>query len=78
MTDEERGFVQGMAIAVAIVARHHGLPTIAADVAATAGYTISDYVRAGVDEYDLKVLRKLRREERLFPRGRRSNAQRRR
>jgi hypothetical protein len=72
MSDEDRGFAQGIALAVAILARMHDQPTIAADVASEAGYTIADYERAGVDEYDLKVLRKLRRDEARFPRGARA------
>jgi len=70
LSDGDRGFIQGIALAVAIVARMHDQPTIAADVASEAGYTIADYVRAGVDEYDLQALRKLRREEARFPRAR--------
>lgn len=69
MTEGEHGFAQGAAVVIAIVARMHDLPTVAADLAAEVGLTIADYERADVDEYDLKVLRKLRREEARFPRG---------
>ena len=72
MSEESRGFAQGAAVTIAIVARMHDLPTVAADLASEVGLTIDDYVRAGVDEYDLKVLRKLRREEARFPRGARA------
>lgn len=72
LSEEDRGFIQGIALAVALVSRMHDQPTIAADVAAEAGYTLADYERAGVDEYDLNVLRTLRREEARFPRGARS------
>jgi len=63
----ERGFAQGVGYAVAEVVRAHDQPGMAADVASAAGFTIRDYTIAGVDEYDLKTLRKLRREERQFP-----------
>lgn len=74
-TDEDRGFAQGIALAVAILARMHDLPTVAADIASEAGFTIADYKRAKVDEYDLRALRKLRREEPRFPRARRRTRQ---
>lgn len=64
----ERGFRQGLGYAVAEIVRAHDAPVVAADLASTAGYTVGEYMRAGVDAYDLKTLRKLRREERAFPR----------
>ena len=65
----ERGFVQGVGYAVAEVVRSHDQPTIAADVASAAGYTVREYMVAGVDEYDLKTLRKVRRDHGQFPRS---------
>jgi hypothetical protein len=63
----ERGFRQGVGYAVAEVVRSHDEPVVAASVASAAGFTVGDYMRAGVDAYDLKTLRKLRRDERQFP-----------
>lgn len=66
----ERGFAQGVGYAVAEVSRGHDSPVIAADIAQAAGFTIREYMLAGVDAYDLKALRSLRSAERRFPRGR--------
>ena len=66
----ERGFTQGVGYAVAEVVRSHDQPTVAADVASAAGFTIREYMISGLSEYDLKTLRKLRREERMFPKVR--------
>ena len=66
----ERGFRQGVGYAVAEVVRAHDQPGMAADVASAAGFTYREYTVAGLDEYDLKTLRKLQREERQFPKAR--------
>lgn len=63
-----RGFTQGVGYAVAEIIRSHDEPSVAVDVAMAAGFTYGEYVRAGLSEYDLKTLRKLRREEQRFPR----------
>lgn len=67
-----RGFVQGIAYSVAEIVRSHDQPTIAVDLAGAAGFDYDDFAQAGVDEFDLKQLRKLRREEQRFPRKRRA------
>jgi hypothetical protein len=66
----ERGFTQGVGYAVAEVVRAHDQPTMAADVAMAAGFTYREYMVSGLSEYDLKTLRKLRREESRFPKVR--------
>ena len=69
----KRGFIQGIGYAVAELLRAHDDPTIAGDVAGAAGLDYSDFKRAGVDEYDLKTLRKhmavRRRSKPLRPRS---------
>jgi hypothetical protein len=56
----DKGFRQGIGYAVAEVIRSHDNPTIAVDLAGAAGYDYNDFKNAGVDEYDLKTLRKFR------------------
>lgn len=57
----EIAFVQGFAVAVAEVARNHDNPTMAADLIAGSGFDLRDFRQC--DSYDLKVIRKLFREE---------------
>lgn len=61
---EKRGFIQGYAVAVGVIVRLHDHPSIAADLLQQSGFTLRDFERAGVDEYDLKPVRKLFREMR--------------
>ena len=68
-----RGFIQGIGYAVAEIVRSHDQPTIAVDVAGAAGFDYQDFKGAGVDEFDLKQLRPLRR-ERGWPGTKRSGA----
>ncbi len=64
----ERGFIQGIAYTIAEIMRIDH-PTLAAEIASSVGYTIKEYTNLGfVCEYDLKELRRLRRQERKFPR----------
>lgn len=65
----ERGFRQGVGYAVAEVVRSHDEGVVAASVASAAGFTVREYRDAGLPEYDLKTLRKLRREEPHFPKA---------
>ena len=63
MTKEQRHTYQGIALAVAAVARDSDEPSVAANVLAGLGIDLADFVAAGVDPYDLKVIRKLYRTE---------------
>ncbi len=56
--EQYKGFMQGVAYAVACANRMFDEPTLCAEVLRTAG-TYRDYVKAGVDEYDKKELRKI-------------------
>lgn len=58
LTDEERFFRQGVALALAELNRMHDQPTMVKDVMLGFGYTIAMFKSAGVDPYDLNELRK--------------------
>ena len=51
-------FLQGFAIALADMDRMHDNPVAVRDTIEGAGLTIADFKKAGVEEYDLKQLRK--------------------
>ncbi len=53
----DRGFIVGIGYAIAEIQRGHDNPTIMVDVARAAGLSYEDFEKAGLDEYDLKVLR---------------------
>jgi hypothetical protein len=55
---EEKGFLKGMVWALAEWNRIHDQPTVVAEIFNCAGYTIKQCERAGVDEYDLKEIKK--------------------
>ena len=58
MARRDRAFMAGFAIALADAQRLHDCPTTVKDVIKGAGFTIEDFERAGVEEYDLAELRK--------------------
>jgi hypothetical protein len=62
----EKEFLRGFGIAIGALARDHGEPTMAADIARSNGITLADLRRAGVEAFDLT--KNLRRE--MCPRGR--------
>jgi hypothetical protein len=53
----DQGFIVGIGYAIAEIQRGHDNPTILVDVARAAGLSFEDFEKAGLDEYDLKVLR---------------------
>lgn len=55
MNDE---FLIGFGMALADLNRLHDEPVAVADTISGAGLTIADFKRAGMEEYDLKELRK--------------------
>ena len=57
-----RHFLAGFALALADINRLHDCPTYVVDTITGAGFTIADFKQAGVDDYDLKELRKCVRE----------------
>jgi hypothetical protein len=58
LTGEDRGFRQGVAIALANLNRMHDAPTMVADVLGDIGLSRAQYRSAGVDPYDLNELSK--------------------
>lgn len=62
-TKADKAFICGYAIAVAEIVRMHDEPTIAADVINGSGFKLSDFESAGLDDYDLREIRKLFRYE---------------
>lgn len=61
LSDDDRAFMSGFALAIADLARRHDEPTVAAGLIAGHGFRLKDF--AGVDETDLRVIRKLFRTE---------------
>lgn len=57
-----RGFMAGVALAMADLNRSNDLPSACVEVLRSVG-TYKDFVKAGVEKYDLKELRKIRRKE---------------
>jgi len=55
---DNREFLQGFAIALADMNRMHDNPVAVRDVIEGAGLTLNDFKRAGVENYDLRELRK--------------------
>lgn len=58
LTEHERGFRYGVAIALADLNRMFDQPTMVSEVLGNFGYTIAMLKTAGVETYDLKELRK--------------------
>jgi hypothetical protein len=52
---EERGFLQGIAITLGILARDRDLSTVAADILSGMGLTLADLEASGAEEYDLAL-----------------------
>jgi hypothetical protein len=55
---EDRGMVIGVGLALAELIRTFGQPTMASSIARNFAYDLATYRRAGLEEYDLKELRK--------------------
>jgi hypothetical protein len=71
---EDRGWILGLGYAVAEVVRLHDQPGVAAEVVASSGCDLGDFVTAGLDTYDLKTLRRVaKEEERRWPQRKSSN-----
>ena len=60
---ENRGWIRGLGYSIAEVVRAHDIPTVAADIANASGCDLGDFVRAELDAYDMKTLRKVARDE---------------
>jgi hypothetical protein len=58
-------FTVGVAWAIATTYRQHDNGVACADLVRAAGLTLRECKTAGVDEYDMKILRKLFKAERL-------------
>lgn len=56
---ERHAFTRGFAIACANLAREHGEDQLAEYLLENAGYKLADLKEAGVESYDLRVLRPL-------------------
>jgi hypothetical protein len=50
-------FLCGFACAVATLARHHGMPALAAMICQDNGISLSELIKGGVDAYDIEPLR---------------------
>lgn len=55
---ENDEFLRGFAIALADMNRMHDNPVAVRDTIEGAGLTIADFKKAGVEQYDLRELRK--------------------
>ena len=59
---QKRGFLHGVAWAIATLNEGYDEPSLCAEVLRAAG-TYKDFVDAGTDKMDLKALRKIRQSE---------------
>jgi hypothetical protein len=59
VSEQDKGFTQGVAICVAEIVRLYDEPTMAEEIALMAGLNLSLCRKAGVQEFDLKELRKV-------------------
>jgi hypothetical protein len=56
---QDRQFIQGVGWAVATTYRQHDNGVACVDLVQAAGYTLSEFKAAGVDDYDMQALEKL-------------------
>ena len=63
LSGEDKGFCQGVACALAILARQFDQPTMAADILGEMGITVGMLEAARVEPYDIEPLRKAQRPE---------------
>ncbi|CDZ55029.1 hypothetical protein [Neorhizobium galegae] len=59
----KRGFIAGFAAATAEIVRTHGEPAIAADVLRAGDFTLDDFRKAKIDDYDMVIIERLFAEE---------------
>lgn len=57
MTAVDRAFIQGAAVALGILARAHGEPSAAADMAREMGLTLADFKQARCPSHDVSSFR---------------------
>lgn len=55
-------FLKGFGMAVACIVREHDMPSLAAGIIADNGLSLSDFEGIGLDDFDLKPLRSLKKE----------------
>lgn len=65
----DHSFMQGVALAVAALARDGDNPTAAANLIAGFGFDVEDFRRAKVDGYDMRVISGLYRTESALKRS---------
>ena len=63
MSDDDRAFYHGVALALATLIRSYDQPSMAVDILKSNGISIEDLCDAKVDAFDLRPLRKAWREE---------------
>lgn len=53
-------FICGVACSVAFLIKGHGEDSMAKDMMFSLGFSFEDFVNAGVDKYDLDVIKKIK------------------
>lgn len=69
-------FYQGFGMAVAAVAREHGMPSVAVDIMNCNGVSLMELEDAGLEEFDLKPLREEWLDSQPEPRARQEGTER--
>ncbi len=56
---EDTNFMKGYAAVIACIIRTHDMPTMAKDIMESDGLDINSFEGNGIDEFDIKEIRKL-------------------
>jgi hypothetical protein len=64
---ETKGFYRGYAVLASFIAGEHDEPSMVEDAMKGHGITISDMEKAGVDDYDLNILKEKITNKALVP-----------
>ena len=57
MSENDKSFYRGFAVAIGSLAREHGSPSMAVDIMESNGVTLRQLEEAGVEPFDLKPIR---------------------
>jgi hypothetical protein len=60
------GFVCGIAYSASLIVRMHDEPSLAAELIHESGYRLKDFKKAGADDFDLRIIKKLFKTESIL------------
>ena len=59
MDETQMAFLQGLAAAIGILSRSYDEPSMAKGIAIECNYTLKDFEKANIDDFDMKEVRKV-------------------